>query len=327
MKSKSIYWGISLLVIILLAGCTASSRKSVKDPAVAQTAPGRASGDILARVGERTITVSEFGEKFNTLPPERRQGATSEEQKEKALERLVEITLFALEARAEEIDREESVERTILDIVDSILAREYYNREILSRTTVTEDEIKNYYDSHPDEFRDPETVKARHILVGVEPDASQEDWDTALKKARDLKKEIDNGANFEKLAREKSDDARTKRKGGALRTGGAFGSGYLTMESMPEGFPDIVFSLKAGEISDPVKSAEGYHIIKVETKRPERIRTLDQVKGTLKRKLTEEKRKALFAQAIERLKKKYNVTMNTDLLPSVKVDPTRKRGG
>ncbi|MEA2082822.1 MAG: peptidylprolyl isomerase [Thermodesulfobacteriota bacterium] len=211
--------------------------------------------------------------------------------------------------------------------MDSILAREYYNREILPETAVTDDEIKGYYDSHPDEFRDPEMVKARHILVRAEPDATREEWDKALRKATDLKKEIDNGADFEKLAREKSDDGSTKRKGGALRTGGAFGSGYLTRESMPEGFPDIVFSLKAGEISDPVKSPKGYHIIKVETKQPEKIQTLDQVKGTLKQKLSKQKHEELFAQTIERLKEKYKVVLNTDLLDSVKVEKKKKKGG
>ena len=318
-REKRFYWGISLLVIILLAGCKASTGKSVKAPPLTQTAPRQASGDILATVGDRIITLSEFQEGFNAVPPERRQGATVEEQKEKALEDLVQMTLFSLESRAQKIDGEESIARTILNVTDSILAGEYYKREVLSKATVTEDEIKKYYDSHPDEFTDSGGVRGRHILIKVDPNASPEDWANAEAMARNLRKEIDNGADFAKLARKTSDDGRTKGKGGDF--------GYITREKMPEGFPDIVFSLEAGELSDPVKSPKGYHIIKVETKQPERIRTLDQVKGNLKRKLTEEKRKALFAQAIERLKKKYNVTMNTDLLPSVKVDPTRKRGG
>lgn len=320
-----IYQGISLLVVILLAGCMPSVTKPINAEPPAQSAQKKVSGDVLARMGDRTITVSEFGEKFNTLPAERRQGATAEEQKEKALERLVEMTLFSLEARAQKIDVEESIEHTILDIVDSILSREYYSREILYKTTVTDDEIKNYYDSHCDEFRDPEMVKARHILIRVEPDAAREEWDMALRKAGDLKREIDNGADFAKLARGKSDDSSTKRKGGALRTGGAFGSGYLTRESMPEGFPDIVFSLNAGEISHPVKSPKGYHIIKVETKRPEKVQTLDQVKGTLKQKLTKQKHEKLFAQTIERLKEKYKVVLNTDLLNSVKIEKKKKK--
>lgn len=327
MKKQIIYQSISLFVVILLAGCMPSATKPVKAEPPAQSAPEKVSGDILLRVGNRTITVCEFQEAFNAFPLERRQGVGAEEQKRKVLERFVETTLLSLGARAEKIDREESVASSIRTIVDGILAREYYNRKIQPELTVTDDEIKNYYDTHGDEFTDTEMVKARHILVSVAPDATQEEWGMALKRAGDLKKEIDNGANFEKLAREKSDDGSTKRRGGALRTGGAFRSGYLTRENIPAGFPDIVFSLAAGEISEPVKGIKGYHIIKVETKRPERIRTLDQVKAALKQKLTKQKHEEIFAQTIERLKEKYKVVLNTDLLDSVKVEKKKRKGG
>ncbi|MEA2082821.1 MAG: hypothetical protein U9O82_00980 [Thermodesulfobacteriota bacterium] len=100
--NQIIYLGISLLVVILPAGCM-SPAKPVKADSPNQSAQGKVSGDVLARMGDRTITVSEFGEKFNTLPAERRRGATAEKQKEKALVRLVEMTLFSLEAREQKI--------------------------------------------------------------------------------------------------------------------------------------------------------------------------------------------------------------------------------
>ncbi len=203
--------------------------------------------------------------------------------------------------------------------MDNILAREYYHREIEPELMVTEDEIKQYYDSHPDEFTDPEMVRFRHILIGVAPDAAPEGWTEAQKKAHDLKKEIDNGADFEELAKEKSDDKRTKGQGGAL--------GFITRESIPEGFPDSVFSLKDGDVSDPVKGSKGYHIIQVETKRPERIRTLNQVKREIKSKLQKQKYDDLLAQTIEQLKGKYDVILNTDLLASVKAEKAKKGGG
>jgi parvulin-like peptidyl-prolyl isomerase len=96
---------------------------------------------------------------------------------------------------------------------------------------------------------------------------------------------------------------------------------------MPEGFPDLLFSLNEGEVSDPVKGSNGYHIIKVETKRPEKIRTLDQVKRDVKRKLERQKHDELFAQTIERLKEKYKVELNTELLASVKLEEKKAGGG
>jgi len=321
-RYKRSYW-LLVFSVVLIMGCAAAGQESLKG-SVATSTPSK---DILARVGNRTITVCEFQERFNTFPSNRLPAGTVNEQKEQFLERFVQRSLLSLEASEQGIDRDESVANTIRDIVDSILAREYFERKIQPQLAVTDDEIKNYYDTHGDEFTDTEMLKARHILVGVKPDATQEKWDMALKRAGDLKKEIDNGANFEKLAREKSDDGRTKRRGGALRTGGAFGSGYLTRENIPAGFPDIVFSLKEGEISDPVKGAKGYHIIKVDTKRPKRIRTLDQVKAALKQKLTKQKHEEFFAQTIERLKEKYKVVLNTGLLDSVKVEKKKRKGG
>ena len=315
-RHKRNYW-LSVFSIVLIMGCATAGQESLKGSGVTDLP----SGDILARVGTRTITVCEFGEKFSTFPSNRLQAVTVEEQKEKFLERFVQRTLLSFEASEQGIDREESVANTIRDRVDSILAREYFERKIQPQLTVTDDEIKNYYDSHPDEFRDPVKVMARHILVRVKPDSTQEEWDMALKMAVDLKKEINNGASFAKLAKEKSDDSRTKWRGGALRTGRSFGSsGYLTRENIPAGFPDVVFSLAAGEISEPVKGIKGYHIIKVDTKRPEKLRTLDQVKAALKQKLIKQKHEEIFTPTIERLKEKYKVVLNTDLLNLVKVE-------
>lgn len=318
-RDKHFCLGVSLLVIVLVAGCTASAGKSVKVTGIGQSAPGGASGDILARVGERTITVSEFETRFNGLSTQNRRGKTIEEQKEKAMERMVQTTLLSLEATAEKIDREEAVASAIQRIGDSILAREYYDRNIRPELTITEDEIKDYYDSHPDEFTDPEVVRARHVLISVASDAVPEEWIAAEKKAHELKKEIDNGADFEKLAKEKSDDKRTKRRGGTL--------GFTTRGNMPEGFPDLLFSLNEGDVSDPVKGSKGYHIIKVESKGPKKIRTLDQVQRDVKRKLEKQKRDELFAQTIERLKERYKVELNAELLASVKVEEKKAGGG
>ncbi|MBI4651407.1 peptidylprolyl isomerase, partial [Candidatus Desantisbacteria bacterium] len=88
-----------------------------------------------------------------------------------------------------------------------------------------------------------EEVRARHILLKSEEEA------------HNIKKQLKDGANFENLAREKSEDASSREKGGDL--------GYFKKNMMVEGFGEAVFSLKQGEISDPVKTKFGYHIIQV----------------------------------------------------------------
>ena len=299
-----------LLAVVLMTGCATSTRHPV------QISPAQ---DILARIGDRVITVSEFEERFNALPARSRKGKTIEEQKEKFLEQLVEMTLFSVEARAQGIDKEKSIAAIIQDMVDNILARECYKREILDKISVTDDDVKEYYEAHPDEFKEPERIKARQILIKVEPNATQEVWAKAEAKAKKLKKQIDNGADFAKLAKEHSDDTLSRRWGRSL--------GYFTRENIPKGFPDTVFSLDVGDVIGPIKCAQGYRIIKVEAKKPEQIKAFNRVKGSLKRKLRQEKQKAVFDEVLARLKKKHKVIINKGLLSAVKVEPAKTAGG
>ena len=298
-RLKNIYRSLLILAAILIMGCAASNKHSL------QNSPPQ---DILAKVGDNIITLSEFEEKINAVPPQYRQKFKSEEQKAKFLERLVETALFSLEARAEKIDREKTIESRIQDAVDSILAREYIKRNVTDKITVTDDEISQYYETHLKEFTRPEQVKARHILIRVDPEAIPGKWAEAEIKARELKNRLDNGANFATLAKEYSDDAKSKNMGGDL--------GFFAREKMAPEFSEAAFSLRLGEIRDPVKTSFGYHIIKVEAKRPERIETLEKVKERIQYQLKSKKYRAGAEDAVERLKEKYEVILNTELLKS-----------
>ncbi|MGD8388454.1 MAG: peptidylprolyl isomerase [Desulfobacteraceae bacterium] len=313
------HWSLlGMAVLLFLAACAPSTGN--RQPR-GRTAQEQESEDILARVGERLISVTEFKERFDaTSGP----AGTLEEQKGKALDRMVLTTLMALEARAEKIDREEAVANALRTITDKALALEYYNRKIRPELTAGDAEIQDYYHRHMDEFTTPAKVKVRHILAGVGPDASAEAWARAEEKARGLKKEIDDGADFAALAREHSDDQWTRAKGGLLR-GMTFS--YVTKDNLPTGFPEDVFSLEQGEISDPVRGARGYHIIKVEAKQPERIRTLDQAGPEIQRLLETRKYDDVLMQTVQRLKEKYGVVLHTDRLASVKIENRAKRKG
>lgn len=109
---------------------------------------------------------------------------------------------------------------------------------------VSNDEINKYFDKNKDNLIQ---VKASHILV--------EDENTA----NEVKKKLDNGEDFSKLAKEYSKDTANASKGGDL--------GYFNKSQMVKEFSDKAFSMKKGEISDPVKTSYGYHIIKVEDKK------------------------------------------------------------
>ena len=121
------------------------------------------------------------------------------------------------------------------------LLMQQYQEKMMKEMEPKEEELKKYYDEHKDEFK---TAEASHILVKTKEEAEA------------IKKELDGGADFAKLAKEKSLDTGSAENGGSL--------GQFTPGQMVKEFDEKVFSMKPGEISDPVKTQFGYHIIKLE---------------------------------------------------------------
>ncbi len=144
---------------------------------------------------------------------------------------------------------------------------------------VTEEEIKSYYDAHSkDYFQQPERVKVRHIMLRLPEGASQEEKDRVLAEALKIYGEAQTG-DFAALARKYSDDA-SAANGGEI--------GWVSRGEMIKVFEDAVFALKQDEISRPVLTPFGYHIIKAEAKEPARLRSLAEVHDEIKTTLSEQ---------------------------------------
>jgi len=255
--------------------------------------------NVLARIGDKVITEEYLEAKLETLPPDYQRNLDHETLRKKVLERLVQMHLFAMEARAEKMDQDETVKVWIDDAVSGILAREYVVKKFTKETKGSDREIEKYYNEHKSEFLKPATVKARHILIMVAPDGKPEDITAALDKAKKIKKKLDGGADFAKLAAEYSDDPGSKNKGGNL--------GFFEKKWMVPAFSDTAFALKKGEISEPVKTQFGYHIIKVEDRKDARQQDLKSVKPGIQSKLINMKVNKAINKDFERLKKKYKV--------------------
>lgn len=136
----------------------------------------------------------------------------------------------------------------------------------MSKVEVTDKELQQAYDEYQPEIR------ASHILIGT-------DVENAKKKAEDLKKQLDEGADFATLAKENSTDTGSAENGGDL---GFFGKGTMVAE-----FEDAAFKLNVGEVSDVVKTQYGYHIIKLEEKKEKG--TFEEMKAELRDKLAASK--------------------------------------
>ncbi len=138
-------------------------------------------------------------------------------------------------------------------------------------------QVTEYYNTHQQEFAVPEEAHARHILIRPK---TQDDagWSAALALANEVRSKA-TAANFAALAKQYSDDAAGKSNGGDL---GWFARGRMVKE-----FEEAAFTLKPGEISQPVKSQFGYHIILVEDRHPATTKPLAEARSSIKDKLVE----------------------------------------
>jgi len=169
--------------------------------------------------------------------------------------------------------------------------------------TVSDDDIRQYYNQHADQYKLPDRVHVRHILVktpplGADGKVDQKAPDAAKTKAEGLLKQIQNGGNFEELAKKNSDDPGSAAKGGELPT---FQHGAMVPE-----FEQAAFALQnKGQLSGLVKSQYGYHIIQLIDKQPAHTKSLDEVKADIapivkqqkESKAADELARALEAQA------------------------------
>ena len=149
--------------------------------------------------------------------------------------------------------------------------------QVSAAIQISDAQVESYYNSHKDQYRTPERVEARHILIKTtgKPPAEVAQ---AKAKAEDLLKQIKGGADFAKLAEKNSEDPGSASKGGDL--------GWVVRGQMVKNFEDTVFSLQPKQISDVITTEYGFHIIQVMDRQPARLRPLDEVKpeivGTLR---------------------------------------------
>jgi peptidyl-prolyl cis-trans isomerase D len=157
--------------------------------------------------------------------------------------------------------------------------------------------VQALYDERKDEFDQPEQVRARHVLIplakgeGVDPAKAEAD---ALAQAQRVAARLRAGETFEKLAREFPGDPGSADKGGDL--------GFFPRGRMVAPFEEAAFSLEPGVVSEPVKSSYGFHVIRVDEKRPAKVIPFDEAKKSLARELViERKAQQAAAELVEKL--------------------------
>ena len=175
---------------------------------------------------------------------------------------------------------------------------ELLKTKIVKDIEVTDEESRKYYDEHLDQFKQAEQVKASHILIKVEPTATDEQKAEARKKIETVQGKLKKGDDFAAVAKEYSEGPSNSR-GGDL--------GFFQRGQMVKPFEDAAFTMEPDQVSDVVETKFGYHIIKVSEKKTESTAPYSEVKDQLQQQLKQQKTRQAVEKYVEDLRKKAKI--------------------
>ncbi len=252
---------------------------------------------VVLTINEEKITAGQFEEFLGGLPPEYQQAAAQNpEMRRRIGDEMIKIRLLAEEARKRKLDQSSKVQTQLRMLQDQVLAG-----ALASEVSVVDDKaVQEEFEKNKGQYG---KLKARHILIRT-PDSQMPPTggpaltdEQAKAKAQDIKKRVAGGEDFAAIAKKESDDKGSGAQGGDL---GTFGPGQMVPE-----FEKAAFSLKKDEVSEPVKTQFGYHVIQVQEIVPG---TFDEAKERVSRELGPKKMEALVAD----LKKTAKTDLNVD---------------
>lgn len=167
-------------------------------------------------------------------------------------------------------------------------------KDFAAKATVTPEEAKEFYEKNKEKFKQPEQVKASHILIEVKPEAPEAEKKAARQKIEAIQKKVKAGEDFAKLAQENS-QCPSSKQGGDL--------GYFGKGQMVPAFETAAFGLKVGEVSGIVETQFGYHIIKATDKKAESTVAFDTAKEQIMQRMKSGKVQEAVGRYVDELEK------------------------
>ena len=242
---------------------------------------------VLATVQGNPITKGEVDEMVNALTRQRGQNFDTPQGREMVLNQLINKKLLLLDAAKNLYEHNAEFKAQLKRVKEDMLAN-YAVEKALEKITVTDEDVKKFYEENKDTFVESERVNASHILVDSE------------EKANEILAKINAGEiSFEEAA-EKNSSCPSSEKGGNL---GEFSRGQMVPE-----FDEACFTMEKGEIRGPIKTQFGYHLILLNDKIPAKPIDFEIVKVEIKQRLLSEKQHQAYESKINQLKILYQVS-------------------
>ncbi|NCO68134.1 MAG: peptidylprolyl isomerase [Nitrospirae bacterium CG_4_10_14_0_8_um_filter_41_23] len=261
-------------------------------------------GSDLAKVGNVKITQADLEREIKNLPDFAQKIFEGSGGKERFLNELIKKELLYQEALKKGLDKNTEYMKKVEDFKKITLIGQLLEKEIESKTKVTDQDVKDYYEKHKEDFAPVSQIRMSLILVKTEEEAKK------------ILERLNKGEDFAKVAKKSSINLSSAKNGGDL--------GYLSRGQMTPELEAAAVRLKTGEISEPLKTQSGYQIIKVTDKKIGKVVEFERVKNFISQHLSAEKQKEVFDSYIESLKKSYKVDINKEAIS--KLGEEKKEG-
>jgi len=287
-------------VLIGLLVCSACGQPQGKKDSTGSTVAAAPAdeGEVIASYRGREITSTDLVKELERLPAPSRVYLTQPERRRQFVDNMIMNDLLYREGEREGIQNDPEIERQVADLRKRLVVQRVM-RQYQTPPTITDEEVKAYYDANPDLYSTTQ-ITASHILV--------KDEETAKQIYAELQEHPD---RFAALATEKSTDTGSAKKGGEL---GTFAQGRMVPE-----FDKMAFSLQPGQISPPVKTRYGYHIITVTERKEGERKPFDQVKEQIRASLRNQRLQEQVENHFAELRNAADVKVDEAALERVQI--------
>jgi peptidyl-prolyl cis-trans isomerase C len=298
-RAALIGWGLGLGLSLAGAACQRTG---------ASTPPAAAQEDVVARIDGRAITRNELEAHLSRQTPYVRARYQSPERRKELLSSLIRFEVLALEAHKRGYSRDPDVVRLVKQrSIEQMIAKDL--DAVFTADDIPEAEVEPYYRAHPEQFTQKEAVRVSEILVRDRALA-----DRLAREARRLAPQDEKG--FRRLVAQHSVDEDSRQRGGDLT--------FLERDSTDQPRPVIeaAYALKdIGQVSDPVESDKGFHVLRLTQRRVGFLRPFEEVKRQARTRLYQERRAKKIEEWVHAMKEKLKIEVFEDKLKDIKSPP------
>jgi peptidyl-prolyl cis-trans isomerase C len=273
MNPSRIRWAAFGLLLALAAPAPRGHAATAARPARtgSRTPAVHDSNRVLVRIGKETVTRADLDRRIADLPEQVRANYSTPEGRRQLLDRVVEEKVWLQAATKKGVPERPQVKRQIEQQKRDFLIRTYVSEVMAQNAAPSDSEAHVYYDAHAADYRVPATVTVRHIQSKTQADSKR-----LLGWARGKQ-------DWNKLVQRYSTDTLTRATGGSLGT--VTHEGIFSSIGTQPALAESAFALGSGKIGGPYRTERGWHLIKVESLKPESTRPFEQVRAGILRQL------------------------------------------